>query len=168
MMHCCLTISLLQPELVVDRKSILEPYKAGSPTATPHNAFTERGYGTRRWCNLHRFSHPLCLFITLLSLHNRLHNMYVKTQDPKDGIYRDYSSYPFSWTHDANGFPDNHALTLHNEAQRQKQAAQERPPSAWGVVKKQVVTQSPQDKRKAIAALEKHFKKHKPNYFRYT
>ena len=38
-----------QPELAVCRKTVLEPYKQGLPSEPPHNAFTERGYGIRRW-----------------------------------------------------------------------------------------------------------------------
>ena len=85
----------------------------------------------------------------------------------------------------------NNSVALHDEGKRQDKvtAANEMQPKTpfdrayllqlardatpaptgeWAAVKAQFVKQDPKARKKAVAALEKHFKKFKPNYFRQT
>ena len=50
---------------------------------------------------------------------SRFHNQYIRVPDPADGRYRDYSQYPYTWTHDMGGFPMNNSVALHDEGKRQ-------------------------------------------------
>jgi hypothetical protein len=111
------------------------------------------------------------LIVFLPGVLTRFQNQYIRVDDPADGRYRDYSQYPYTRAHDAVGFPANNSVALHDEWKRQDwlaENARPEPTGEWAALKAEFVKQDPKEKKKAKAALEKHFKKHRPNYFRHT